>query len=212
MLKKISIQLLGFFIVAFGIVGIIYSRLGAAPIDAFNYFVYTITPLSLGTLTVMSGVMVAVICFIVERKWSIVFSVLFLFTVGVFVDAWKYVFDLVPSIWFSELYIRIPLALLSLLLITFGVALTISTGLTMAPYEQLMLIIDRKVHNLGLSKMMIEGTFLLMAIALGIYTKQLWDQVFVMTIVITLVNGPLSHQFVKLIRKNQKGEMMHETK
>lgn len=212
MLKKIIIQLLGFFIVALGIVGIIYSRLGAAPIDAFNYFVYTITPLSLGTLTVMSGVMVAVICFIVERKWSIIFSVLFLFTVGIFVDAWKYMFDLIPQVWFSELYIRIPLALVSLILITFGVALTISTGLTMAPYEQLMLIIDRKVHNLGLSKMLIEGTFLLMAVALGIYTKQLWDQVFVMTLVITLVNGPLSHKFVKLIKKNQKGEMMHETK
>lgn len=211
MLKKIIIQLLGFFIVGFGIVGIIYSKLGAAPIDAFNYFVYTITPLSLGTLTVMSGVIVALICFIVERKWSIIFSVLFLFTVGVFVDGWKFIFDLLPASYLNELWVRIPLALLSLLLITFGVALTISTGLTMAPYEQLMLIIDRKVHNLGLSKMMIEGTFLLMAIALGIYTKQLWDQVFVMTIVITLVNGPLSHQFLKMIKKNQKGEMMHET-
>ena len=212
MLKKIIAQLLGFFVISIGIVGIIYSKFGAAPIDAFNYFVYTITPLSLGTVTVLSGVLVAIICFIVERKWSILFSVLFLFTVGIFVDLWKYIFDLLPQVWFEDLWVRIPLALISLVFITFGVAITISTGLTMAPYEQMMLIIDRKVHNLGLSKMLIEGTFLLMAIFLGIYTKQLWDQVFIMTIVITLVNGPLSHQFVKLIKKNKKGEMMHEIK
>jgi len=194
--KKIITQMLGFFIVALGIVGIVYARLGAAPIDAFNYFVYTITPLSLGTLTVMSGVLVAVICFIIDRKWSILISVGFLFTVGIFVDAWKWVFDLLPAVLFMELYYRIPLALISLFFITFGVALTISTGLTMAPYEQLMLIINRKVHHLGLSKMMIEGTFLVMAIILGIYTRQLWDQVFVMTVIITLVNGPLSQLFL----------------
>ncbi len=204
MLKKIIAQLLGFFVISFGIVGIIYSKLGAAPIDAFNYFLYTITPLSLGTITVLSGVLVAAICFIVERKWSILFSIVFLFTVGIFVDLWKYMFDLLPQVWFEDLWVRIPLALVSLVFITFGVAITISTGLTMAPYEQMMLIIDRKVHNLGLSKMLIEGTFLLMAIFLGIYTKQLWDQVFIMTIVITLVNGPLSHQFVKLIKKIKK--------
>ncbi len=75
MFKKILIQLSGFFIIAFGIVGIVFSRLGASPIDAFNYFMYTITPLSLGTLTVLSGVMVALICFIIERKWSILFSI-----------------------------------------------------------------------------------------------------------------------------------------
>jgi len=201
--KKIITQMLGFFIVALGIVGIVYARLGAAPIDAFNYFVYTITPLSLGTLTVMSGVLVAVICFIIDRKWSILISVGFLFTVGIFVDAWKWVFDLLPAVLFMELYYRIPLALISLFFITFGVALTISTGLTMAPYEQLMLIINRKVHHLGLSKMMIEGTFLVMAIILGIYTRQLWDQVFVMTVIITLVNGPLSHYFYTLIKKRK---------
>lgn len=203
MAKKIITQMLGFFIVALGIVGIVYARLGAAPIDAFNYFVYTITPLSLGTLTVMSGVLVAVICFIIDRKWSILISVGFLFTVGIFVDAWKWVFDLLPAVLFMELYYRIPLALISLFFITFGVALTISTGLTMAPYEQLMLIINRKVHHLGLSKMMIEGTFLVMAIILGIYTRQLWDQVFVMTVIITLVNGPLSHYFYTLIKKRK---------
>jgi uncharacterized membrane protein YczE len=203
--------MLGFFIVALGIVGIVYARLGAAPIDAFNYFVYTITPLSLGTLTVMSGVLVAVICFIIDRKWSILISVGFLFTVGIFVDAWKWVFDLLPAVLFMELYYRIPLALISLFFITFGVALTISTGLTMAPYEQLMLIINRKVHHLGLSKMMIEGTFLVMAIILGIYTRQLWDQVFVMTVIITLVNGPLSHYFYTLIKK-RKEVLYYETK
>jgi uncharacterized membrane protein YczE len=74
----------------------------------------------------------------------------------------------------------------------------------MAPYEQLMLIIDRKVHNLGLSKMMIEGTFLIFAIILGIYTKLLWEQVFVMTVVIALVNGPLSHFFAKKFIKRKE--------
>lgn len=209
MLKKIFIQILAFFVIAFGIVGIIFSRLGAAPIDAFNYFVFTITPLSLGTMTVLTGILVAVICYVIDRKWQMIFSVLFLFTVGIFVDMWKWVYEMMPSGFYDSLMVRIPLAAISLLIITFGVGVTISTGLTMAPFEQLMLIIDRKVHNLGLSKMMIEGTFLIAAIILGIYTKQLWDQVFVMTIVITLINGPMSHYFAKKIMK-RKGEIIHE--
>lgn len=212
MLKKIIIQLTGFFICALGIVGIIYARLGASPIDAFNYFVSTTTPLTLGTVTVLSGFFVSLICFIVDKKWSIIFSMLFLLSVGIFVDGWKFIFDLIPSIWLEQLLIRIPLAIISLLLIAFGVSMTISTGLMMAPYEQLMLIIDRKIHHLGLSKMMIEGTFLIFAVMMGIYTKQLWDQVFVMTIVIALVNGPLTHIFVNIIKKRKKEEMLHETK
>ena len=59
--------------------------------------------------------------------------------------------------------------------------------------------------------MMIEGTFLIFAVMMGIYTKQLWDQVFVMTIVIALVNGPLTHIFVNIIKKRKK-KMLHETK
>jgi uncharacterized membrane protein YczE len=52
----------GFFLISFGIVGIIMSKLGAAPIDAFNYFMYVLTPLSLGTWAVISGLVVSTDC------------------------------------------------------------------------------------------------------------------------------------------------------
>jgi len=212
LLKKYIVHISGFVIISLGIVGVIFSRLGATPVDAFNYFIYTLTPFSLGTIVIFTGLFVALLAFIFNPTKDIILSISFIFLVGVLIDGWKLLFELVPIAFYDELFIRIIMASLSLILIAFGVAVTITTGIVTSPYEKLMMVLNKKINSLQFSKMIIEGTFLILAIIMGIYTKQLFDQVNVFTVLLVFVNGPLIGIFARMINKNvKKGEIGYAT-
>jgi len=204
--------MLGFVIISLGIVGVIFSRLGATPVDAFNYYIYTLTPLSLGTIVIFTGLFVTLLAFIFNPTKDIIISASFIFLVGILIDGWKLVFELVPLSLYDNLLIRIVMASLSLVLIAFGVAVTITTGLATSPYEKLMMVLNKKIKSVQFSKMIIEGTFLLLAVILGIITDQLFDQINVFTVLLVLVNGPLIGMFARMIDKNvSKGEIGYAT-
>jgi len=205
--KKYIVHIFGFFLVAFGVVGVIYAGRGAAPVDAFNYFVWTLTPLSLGTIAVITGLTVALIAFMFDQNKSMILSILFLFSIGIFIDGWKLVYELLPLGTFDSDFVSYPFALFCIVIIAMGTSITITTGLPSSPFERLMLVLDRKVHSIQYSKMIIEGTFFLLAIILGLITKLLFEQVNVVTILLTLLNGPLVGLFSSIImkEKNKKG-------
>ena len=69
------IHILGFVTISLGIVGVIFSRLGATPVDAFNYYIYTLTPLSLGTIVIITGLVVALLAFIFSPTKDIIISI-----------------------------------------------------------------------------------------------------------------------------------------
>ncbi|HBY65726.1 MAG TPA: hypothetical protein DEG42_05040 [Acholeplasmataceae bacterium] len=205
--KKYIVHIFGFFLVAFGVVGVIYAGRGAAPVDAFNYFVWTLTPLSLGTIAVITGLTVALIAFMFDQNKSMILSILFLFSIGIFIDGWKLVYELLPLGTFDSDFVSYPFALFCIVIIAMGTSITITTGLPSSPFERLMLVLDRKVHSIQYSKMIIEGMFFLLAIILGLITNLLFEQVNVVTILLTLLNGPLVGLFSSIImkEKNKKG-------
>jgi len=208
--KKIFYHVIGFVMVAFGIVGIIFSRLGASPIDAFNYFLYTLTPLSLGTVAVLLGLTVSLVCYLLERKKDMIYSVIFLFIIGILIDSWKFLFELLPTPLIESFYFRIPLAAFSLFVVSFGVAITMTTGLPSLPFERLLQIMNKKIHSIKWTKIIIEGTFFILAVILGTITKQLFEQVHVFTVVLVFFTGPLISMFVDIIeRKKIKGEIVY---
>ncbi|HBG32947.1 MAG TPA: hypothetical protein DDW82_04420 [Acholeplasmataceae bacterium] len=211
--KKYIVHIFGFFLVAFGVVGVIYAGRGAAPVDAFNYFVWTLTPLSLGTIAVITGLSVALIAFIFDQNKSMILSILFLFSIGIFIDGWKLVYELLPLGTFDSDFVSYPFALFCIVIIAMGTSITITTGLPSSPFERLMLVLDRKVHSIQYSKMIIEGMFFLLAIILGLITNLLFEQVNVVTILLTLLNGPLVGLFSSIImkEKNKKGVNIYAT-
>jgi uncharacterized protein len=205
--KKVMVHIFGFFLVAFGVVGVIYAGRGAAPVDAFNYFIWTLTPLSLGTIAVMTGLSVALLAYVFDQNRSMILSIIFLFSIGIFIDLWKLVYDLLPLGTFDSDWFSYPFALFCIVVIAIGTSITITTGLPSSPFERLMMVLDRKVHSIKYSKMIIEGTFFLLAIILGLLTNLLFEQVNVVTILLTLLNGPLVGLFTSIImkEKNKKG-------
>jgi len=206
LIKKYIYQTFGFMIITFGIVGVIFSKLGAAPIDAFNYFLYRLTPLSLGTIAVITGLLISLFAYLIDRNKDMIISVIFLFIIGVFIDIWKYLYELLPNNILESYYFRVPLAIMSLFIISYGVAITITSGLPSSPFERLLLGIDKKIKNLKLSKILIEGSFFLLAIVFGLIAKELFEQVHLYTVVIVFSIGPLIEYFVKKI--NIRKELM----
>ena len=205
--KKVMVHIFGFFLVAFGVVGVIYAGRGAAPVDAFNYFIWTLTPLSLGTIAVMTGLSVALLAYVFDQNKNMILSILFLFSIGIFIDLWKLGYDLLPLGTFDSDWFSYPFALFCIVVIAIGTSITITTGLPSSPFERLMMVLDRKVHSIKYSKMIIEVTFFMLAIILGLLTNLLFEQVNVVTILLTLLNGPLVGLFTGIImkEKNKKG-------
>lgn len=215
--KKVVLHTLGFIIIALGIANIITSKLGASPIDAFNYFLHKITleisaNITLGMVIIGTGLVVTFLTYLLNKKKNMIISAVFLLVVGVFVDMWMLVFNVIPDSFFSIMLIRILLATFGMLLCAFGVSITILTGLPASPYERLMLVINDKIHSISISKIIIEGSFLIFAVILGLITKSLFEQVHVFTLVMTFMMGILVSMFTHLIKnKILKGELVNET-
>jgi uncharacterized membrane protein YczE len=103
------------------------------------------------------------------------------------------------------------MASLGMMLCAFGVAITILTGLPASPYERLMLVIYKKIKVLSLSKIIVEGSFFIIAVILGLMTKSLFEQVHVFTVIMTFMMGILVGMFTHILKKiNQKGELKYE--
>ncbi|RJX23588.1 MAG: hypothetical protein C4537_08190 [Acholeplasma sp.] len=215
MLKKVFIHLSGFVIVALGISVILHTNVGATPIDAFNYFIVDIVSIpwfTQGIMTFVTGFTVALISYFAEKGKDVWISIIFLFVVGFFIDLWNILVDLIPTSLYSPLWIRIIIASVTIFVIAFGVSLTLISGLVTSPFERLLKTMHHKGIPLGLAKIMIEGTFLILAIILGLLTGKLLLQVNAFTIILTLSMGPLIAVFMqKITHKKEKGVMIHAT-
>ncbi len=210
-------HILGFVLIAFGIIGVIRSRLGASPIDAFNYFLYIVLTeagiaVTLGTVVFLVGSLATLLTYILTKDKTLVFSFLFLLVLSIVVDGWNALFGLLPLAVLNHLAFRIPIAVISFFVMCYGVALTLHTKLPTLPYERLLLHIDKNINNISISKIFIDGTFFVLAVILGLLIHRLFEQVFIMTFVIAFFTGVFVKWFLKLInQKSIKGVVTDET-
>lgn len=197
----------GFLIISLGIVTILYSRLGAAPLDALCYYLYRLTPLSLGTVAILVGTIATILSYVYGSKKNILLSFLFLLVLGLGVDGWKWVYDSGPFAHVTAIWLRLLMAISGIFIVSFGVSLTLTTGLAPLPYERLLVILNQKTHSTTYSKMIIEGIFLVLAVIVGIMTGLLFEQINWFTFVMVVTIGPSIGFFEKHIKK-YKGDRL----
>ena len=216
--KNILLHTIGFITIALGIANIISAKLGASPIDAFNYFLYNITSniipsITLGTVIIFTGLFVTALTFMINKNKDMIISGIFLFVVGVFVDMWMFLIGYLPDAFMSLLIVRILMATIGMLLCALGVSITILTGLPASPYERLMLVVYKRINNLSLSKIVVEGSFFILAVTLGLLTNRLFEQVHIFTILMTFMIGIFVSMFTHILKdKINKGEINHGIK
>lgn len=226
-LKKAILHIIGFIVIALGIANILTSKLGASPIDAFNYFLFNIVveiipvvkigsviifTVTIGSVIIFTGLVVTLLAFLFNKDIDMVISAVFLIIVGVFVDKWLFLLGFIPAQVTSLIVIRILMASVGMLLCAFGVAITILTGFPASPYERLMLVIHKRINNLSLSKIIVEGSFFVLAVILGLLTQRLFEQVHIFTVVMTFMMGILVSMFTHIIQKKFiKGDLKYGT-
>lgn len=199
MVKKTIFQIIGIILIALGVALIITSELGAFPLDAINVFINELShnKISIGTVAIIQGFLFTLLAFVFLRKKLFLIGAILSILSGSFIDIWKIILAYFPN----ELGFRILYSIIGLNVLAIGTVFTIITGFPPLPVEQLLLSINKKINNLGKSKVLLESIFLVFAIIIGLFVDNPFTQLNILTPICVLTLGPLVNLYKKPISK-----------
>lgn len=203
---KIFEHIFGFILISLGIVFVLTAQLGAGPMDAFNYYLSEIISknhpfFTVGRVAILNGLFAVILSYILSKDYKVLISFIFIFIVGNFIDIWIYLFGFVPDTWFISFTSRFLLASIGILILGVGVALTVNTGYPPSPFESLLLVLDKRINNISITKVLIDGSYLIVALILGYIYGDMLEQIGIFTVVLTLFTGVIVKYFSKHIIK-----------
>ena len=144
-IKKLTIYLLGLFLLALGATFSILAGIGVSPVTSLPYALELITNVSVGVMTVIANILFIIIQAILLRQidWKdffIQFIISFIF--GSFMDLTIWLTHGLPvnnSIWLIIVYL-----ILSLLIVSIGLLFYFTANLPTMPYDSLTNVIANK--------------------------------------------------------------------
>lgn len=164
-LKRMISLIWGLFLYALGLVLAIQANIGLAPWDAFNIGITNIIPLTYGQVSILVGVVIILIAFLLKEKIG-VGTILNTILIGLFADA-ILASGLIPVL--HHFFYGILLLLLGQEIISVASYFYIRPGLGAGPRDSLMIALGKRLPNvpIGLIRGGIEGTVLLIGWLLG---------------------------------------------
>ncbi|MGI6787695.1 MAG: hypothetical protein ACOX5X_04050 [Acholeplasmataceae bacterium] len=225
-----AIYLFGLILVGLGVQIIIYTDLGAAPLDAFTYYLARIYlqlfksgDLSshktvIGAASFLFGTLTTIILFAITRNKKLIFTWLNILLISGIISAWGELFNNFSSEGVLMI-LRILILIAAIIILAFGVFLVLLTEFPAGPPEEIMKLINGKVNNLLVSKLITEGMYLVLALIAMTISKVVIDksmmeftQVGAFTIVTLVLTALLISLFDKVFRKmtSKKGEIKNE--
>lgn len=163
---RIVALFVGLVVIAAAIVCMLESRLGLPPWDVFHAGIAAHTPLSLGTASVVVGLVIVVVAWIAGAPpgfGTIANAVVIGLAIDVLVSI-----DAVDGLSEASLPIRVGLVVAGILLFGIGSALYIGAGMGAGPRDSMMLAISRRTGwRIGLVRGGIEITVLVAGLLLG---------------------------------------------
>ncbi|HHT98915.1 MAG TPA: hypothetical protein GXZ79_02390 [Acholeplasma sp.] len=209
MIKKLFIHVVGLLLMAIAISMIIATSVGASPYDALNEYLrmlLKVHPNQLGYVSTTMGVILTLIVYYFNRDKKVFISIFFLVLIGLFING-SLTLIYKTDIKQAHIVVKYVLALISLFVLGFGTALTLTTGLTPSTLEEVALLVNQKVKNFSIAKVLLDFVFLVIAVILGLILGDVFAQINFFTIVMMAFTGPvidLNYRFVSLLKKNKK--------
>lgn len=188
---------------------IIVTSVGASPYDALNEYLrmlLKVHPNQLGYVSTTMGVILTLIVYYFNRDKKVFISIFFLVLIGLFING-SLTLIYKTDIKQAHIVVKYVLALISLFVLGFGTALTLTTGLTPSTLEEVALLVNQKVKNFSIAKVLLDFVFLVIAVILGLILGDVFAQINFFTIVMMAFTGPvidLNYRFVSLLKKNKK--------
>lgn len=209
MIKKLFIHVVGLLLMAIAISMIIATSVGASPYDALNEYLrmlLKVHPNQLGYVSTTMGAILTLIVYYFKRDKKVFISIFFLVLIGLFING-SLTLIYKTDIKQAHIVVKYVLALISLFVLGFGTALTLTTGLTPSTLEEVALLVNQKVKNFSIAKVLLDFVFLVIAVILGLILGDVFAQINFFTIVMMAFTGPvidLNYRFVSLLKKNKK--------
>lgn len=224
---KFSIYLLGLILVGLGVQVVVYTHIGAAPIDAFVYYLANIylqisgkssnIQSIMGVTSLIFGTFTVLVLFAISRNKKLIYTWFNIFLISGIIAAWGVLFDNINPIQ-DNLFIKIVVAFVGVVIISFGVFLVLVTEFPAGPPEEVMRLIDSKVNHLLISKLITELIYLTLAFIAMIVSMVIigkgrmeFTQVGIFTIFTLILTALLIALFDKIYRiiisNRRKGKM-----
>jgi uncharacterized membrane protein YczE len=161
--KAWMVLVVGLFLFAFSIVLQVKSDLGLGPWDVFHVGAARVSGLSLGQVSIITGLVVIMLAYLVARVKPGPGTIANMILIGLFVD-WTYGF--VPTM--TELPWKIGLFVSGLLLMGLATAVYIGAGLGAGPRDSLMLGLHRVTGlSVRVTRTFIEASVFAVGVLLG---------------------------------------------
>ena len=193
LLKRIICFITGMGFISLGI-ALTYKaqKLGTGAFDALNMGLSDTFGLTPGTWVIISGIIILIINTFLDKQFPKILSAIPVLIIGQFMNFWMVVLrDFNPK----NYPLLIAFLLLGLVTIAFGAAMYILPAFSPSPIDLITLTIMNKLKwTFGKTKTVVELIALVLALFFG-------GPIWVGTIVITFLIGPIIQFFLKLLEK-----------
>ncbi|MGJ7919100.1 YczE/YyaS/YitT family protein [Neobacillus sp. LXY-4] len=192
--------ILGLFLYSLGIVVTMNAHIGYAPWDVFHVGLAKTIGMSIGTVSIIAGVIIGIITILLGEKLGLG-TILNMVLIGVFLDV-LIAFSIIPIA--SNFIIGILMMIVGLFIIALASYFYIGSAFGAGPRDSLMVVLTRKT---GLPVGVCRGTIELLAVFIG---WKLGGMVGVGTIISAFVIGFCVQVTFKLL-KFDATKVKHET-
>lgn len=193
--------MIGFLFLSFGIVLMVRSELGSAPLISLNYYLQKLLPfITFGTMTILTTLIATLIVVYLKRNYVAFIGFGFAITGGILIDLWNLLLDdLSLNI---QLYSWLPYLMLFVGLnsLSIGITVTMMTKIPPSPFEDLLSIIYLKTKKMAWSKVILEATLLILALIFGIIYGKPFEQLSLFTVAVVVLNGPIVEIYHRLLK------------
>lgn len=141
LVRRLAVFVIGLWIMCFGIVAIVQAKFGVSPWDVLHLGIMKHSTLSFGRITQLVGIAVLSVACLLVKKWPSFGAVANMILVGEFCNMILR-YHLIPDL--QEIWARIALFAVGLILSGFGAGIYIESKLGAGPRDWLMLALHEK--------------------------------------------------------------------
>ena len=193
--KKIIISLLGNFFMGMGVYAFFTSTMGSDPISVFYDGIHVFFDISYGEAANYVNIVGLLLAILFARKYFYIGTLINALTIGQFINLAEKIYGSLITV--EPIFpIKLLLVLLGVLLLGFGIALTISVNLGPSFADCLVLRTQEITKkDYGIIRMIFDGIYVAMGFLLG-------GVIHLGTVVAVVLLGPVIQKLTEMVKKN----------
>lgn len=193
----------GICLLSLGITFSINANLGVSPVSSLGYAFALISPLSIGIATFASNILFIFIQFFLTQKFefkSYILQLSMSFVMGLILNAIGGLAQILPDA--NVLWIQLLYLVISLVVISSGIALYLSSGLPMMPYDRVMPLVSEKFQiKFSSAKMICDMTAVVLSLIICFFALGSFGSIGAGTIISALTIGKILGVIMDSIRE-----------